>query len=223
MTAELSVLCEGKTEYNFVVQVLRGHLGPSFQVFARPIDLGGVKSFEKLAGLIKADIGRSRAHQYVTTMFDLYALPDYPDDPRAEGIKGVARALRIEAAMAGRLPNPRFIPYIQVHEFEALVFVDLDQLPRAFPNGEANGAPEKLRRDVGRLAPEEIDDGPQTAPSKRLERTVETYKEQKPIAGPIITASIGLPRLRAACPHFDQWVGRLERLAAATSPPTNSV
>lgn len=213
MTAELSVLCEGKTEYNFVIQVLRPHLGPSFQVFARPIDLGGVKKFETLYRAIKTEVGRSREHQYVTTMFDLYALPDYPEDPRAEGLKGVARALRIEAAMAARLPNPRFIPYIQVHEFEALVFVDLEHLPPAFPDGEADRAPEQLRRSVGGLAPEEIDDGPQTAPSKRLERAIETYKEQKPLAGPAIAASIGLPRLREACPHFNRWIDQLERLA----------
>ena len=52
------------------------------------------------------------------------------------------RVHRIESEMAERLPNPRFIPYVQVHEFEALVFVDLNQLVKPFPDGEANGAAE---------------------------------------------------------------------------------
>lgn len=215
-TVELRVLCEGPTEANFVVKVLAAHLKAPFQVHARPENLGGVKRFDKLRRAISAEIGRARSHQYVTTMLDLYALPDYPGDPGPQGMRGDVRALRIEAAMGALLPSPRFIPYIQVHEFEALVFVDLDRLPDAFPDGEANGAPQELRRSVGVLAPEEIDDGPMTAPSKRLIRAIPAYKASKAVVGPDIAARIGLSRLRGACPHLDQWVGRLEQLAQMT-------
>lgn len=93
------------------------------------------------------------------------------------------------------------------------MFVDLDQLPAAFPDGEADGAPERLRRALGDLAPEDIDDGPQTAPSKRLIREIGAYAAQKPLAGPLIAARIGLPRLRGACPHLDEWIRKLEVLA----------
>jgi hypothetical protein len=214
-TATLRVLCEGPTEQNFVTQVIRPHLS-EYRVYAQaePLCRGrsGVVRWEALYAAIKADVGRSREHQYVTTLLDLYALPDYPGDSKAQGEKGTLRADRIEAAMAAALPSPRFIPYVQVHEFEALVFVDLDELPSAFPDGEANGAPAALRRDLGDLAPEEINDHPETAPSKRLLRAIPMYK--KPIAGPQITARIGLPRLRAACPHFNGWVAKLEKLAA---------
>lgn len=211
-SVELRVLCEGATEYNFVVQVLGPHLRQR-SIHAKPQDLGGVKSFKHLRDAIKAEVGRSRPHQFVTTMLDLYALPDYPGDPRAEGLKGAERALRIEAAMARELPAANFLPYIQVHEFEAFIFVDLELLEAAFPDGEARGAPERLRRAVASLAPEDIDDGPATAPSKRLIGAVPAYAWAKSIVGPGIAARVTLPRLRAACPHFASWIERLEQLA----------
>lgn len=218
-TVELRVLCEGPTEYNFVNLVLAPHLRQQSRVYARPENLGGIKSFKKLRSAIKAEIGRSRAHQYVTTMIDLYALPDYPGDPRVEGLRGAARASRIEATMAQELPSSNFLPYIQVHEFEAFVFVDLELLPGAFPDGEANGAIEGLQRSVGSLAPEDIDDGAATAPSKRLIRAIPAYEWSKPIVGPELAGKITLPRLRAACPHFDAWIGQLEQLAQTPAAP----
>lgn len=211
----LRVLCEGPTEQNFVTQVLRPHLS-GYRVFAQaePLCRGrsGVVRWEALYAALKADVGRSRGHEYVTTLLDLYALPDYPGDAKAQGKQGALRAAGIEAAMATALSSPQFIPYVQVYEFEALVFVDLDELPRAFPDGEADKAPASLRREVGDLTPEEINDHPETAPSKRLLRAIPTYK--KPIAGPQIAARIGVPRLRAACPHFNDWLETLEKLAA---------
>lgn len=211
----LRVLCEGQTEYNFVTQVLTPHLR-LYRVHATPINLRGVMGFESLRNRIKGDVGRSRSHEYVTTMLDLYALPKYPGDSRDRRHSGIERARKIEAAMSEGLPNPRFIPYVQVHEFEALVFVDLDQLPRAFPHGEANNVVDRLKRSVEGTAPEDIDDGPETAPSKRLIRAVAMYAERKDSAGPLIARKIGLPRLRASCPHFSEWIGKLEALAGSS-------
>jgi hypothetical protein len=162
---------------------------------------------------IKRDVGRSREHQYVTTMVDLYGLGQYPGAEKVPGEKVLTRVGRIESRMAEALPNTRFIPYIQVHEFEAFVFVDLDVLPSQFPDGEADGAASRLQQSVGSTPPEDIDDGEHTAPSKRLIREIPAYQGMKAIAGPAIAARVGLQRLRDACPHFDQWVGRLERLA----------
>lgn len=109
--------------------------------------------------------------------------------------------------------SPRFLPYIQVHEFEALVLVDVSYLPAQFPDGEADGAPDKLRSLIGDTPPELVDDGARTAPSKRIISVVGAYSSLKDVAGPAITGAIGLERLRAACPHFNEWVTRLERLS----------
>lgn len=221
-TVELQVLCEGLTERNFVTTVLRPHL-IQHRVYARAQGLdktltksNGVVTHGTLRRNIKNELGRSREHQWVTTLIDLYALPrDYPGWARVSNESGVARANRIEAGMADALPNPRFLPFLLVHEFEALVLVDVDRIPSAFPDGEAAGAPAVLRQSIGNLAPEEIDDGPESAPSKRIIAALPAYKDLKAIAGPEITAAIGMAALRAACPHFDQWVERLERLASS--------
>lgn len=213
-TITLRVLCEGQTEQAFVTQVLAPHLAAR-RVYARPELVrgrGGIVSFDSLRSAIKRDVGRSREHEYVTTMLDLYQIGDYPGAGKRPGELVAERVIRIEAEMARGLPSPRFIPYVQVHEFETLVLVDLDLLPTQFPDGEADAAPEVLRRSIGALAPEDVDDGDQTAPSKRLIRAIPGYAALKEVAGPNIAAKIGLPRLRQACPHFNAWVTRLEHL-----------
>jgi len=213
----LRVLCEGPTEQNFCTQVLAPHLR-SVRVFIRPEPLCqgrfGIVPFAKLRRAIKGDIGRSRSHEWVTTMIDLYGLVGFPGAEMLPPESVNDRVARIEAEMAEGLPNPRFIPYIQVHEFEALVLVDVDLLPSQFPDGEADGAPARLRARIGNTAPEEVNDGDETAPSKRLIREVPGYAAMKSIAGPSIVSRIGLPRLRQTCPHFGAWVDQLERLSA---------
>ena len=211
---ELRIFCEGSTEVNFARDVLKPHLRRHNVFLKDPIDLKGIKPFATIKPRIAGILGQRRAHHFLTTMFDLYALPDFPGDPGSSR-PGSLRAEAIEQAMYAHYPNPGFIPYIQVYEFEALVFVDLDQLTAQFPDGEAKGAPERLQRARAGKAPEDINDGPATAPSQRLAREIPTYGDLKPLAGPQIAARIGLHRLRDACPHFNAWLNRLEGLAAA--------
>lgn len=216
MSVELRVLCEGPTEQGFVTQALAPHLR-AFDVFPRaePLAKGrsGTVPFRVLYDAIKRDVGRSRNHQYVTTMIDLYGLTKFPGVEKKPGESALERVARIESGMSEALPNNRFVPYVQMHEFEALVFVDLDVLPSQFPDGEADGAAARLRQQVGSTPPEDINDGSLTAPSKRLIREVQAYEHMKSIAGPAIASTIGLARLRAACPHFDAWIAHLEGLA----------
>jgi hypothetical protein len=219
-SVELRVLCEGQTERNFVTQVLRPHLAPH-RVFASPVGLdktltrsNGIVAHGTLRRNIKNEVGRSRAHQWVTTLIDLYALPpDYPGWAKQGSESGVDRAKRIEQGMREALPNQRFLPFVQVHEFEALVLVDVDRIPDVFPDGEAVGVPDLLRKSIGHLEPEEVDDGKTTAPSKRIIAALPAYSAMKAIAGPEIAARIGMAALRAKCPHFHEWLTRLEGLA----------
>jgi len=212
----LRILCEGPTEVNFITQVLKPHLRLR-NVFAKPEPLCrgnyGIVSYERLRSAIKTDLGRSREHEFVSTMIDLYKIGKYPGTEKMLGESVINRVRRIESGMAEGLPNPRFIPYVQVHEFEALVFVDLDRLANQFPDGEADGAAQRLKIEIVDLSPEEINDGEQTAPSKRLIREVPTYRSLKSVAGPLIAAEVGLANLRASCPHFGEWVSKLEMLS----------
>ena len=63
--------------------------------------------------------------------------------------------------------------------------------------------------------PEEIDDSPETAPSKRVERLVRGY--EKPLLGTLAALEIGLVAIRRECPHFGSWLDRLEQLPSAAN------
>ena len=56
----------------------------------------------------------------------------------------------------------------------------------------------------GKLSPEEINDDPQTAPSKRILNIFPKYK--KVTDGTQIALKVGLEQIRKECPHFDEWM-----------------
>ena len=150
---------------------------------------------------------------YFTSMVDLYALPrDFPGREAAEDLRHVPheRVTSLEKAWSEATGDPRFLPYLQLHEFEACLFTDIVKLCDAC---EADRAEKPLRRIANQYkSPELIDDGRQTAPSKRIEQHIPAYPDLKTAVGPETTAQIGLAAIRAACPHFGQWLTRLEQL-----------
>ena len=110
--------------------------------------------------------------------------------------------------MTGAIRSLQCIPYVQKHELEALVFADLGALKLIVDSGHFELS--KLEKDVQSFAPEEINDRPETAPSKRLEGALRFY--DKVLHGPLAIEGIGLPKLRAKCPRFHAWITRLEEL-----------
>ena len=157
---------------------------------------------------------------YFTTMFDLYALPeDFPGfgEPMAKATPQL-RVQALEEAFRKDIDFHRFIPYIQLHEFEALVLADPARIAMEFPVGNVDRAIMTLMKLVQSTPPEEIDDGEQTAPSKRIIHEIPEYAGVKSSAGPLIVQAIGLQKIRGKCPHFDRWVSRLEGLSAQDGP-----
>lgn len=140
-------------------------------------------------------------------MIDLYGLEQ---SPSTGGIAD-SRARMVEGLLAKEVSHPRFVPYVQLHEFEALLYADLGALEDVFTQEWEVAFLRSLRSETMHLTPEEIDDGPATSPSKRLIQRIPDYRFQKQSAGPLAAQQIGLARLREACPHFGQWVDRLER------------
>jgi len=119
--------------------------------------------------------------------------------------------------MSNSLDRPRsFIPYVQVYEFEALLFA-APATVAAFLEDEA--LEEALSATVESCGgAEQINDNPESAPSSRLtalfrDQLGERY--DKTFHGPLLALEIGLPAIRAACPRFGAWLTRLERLALA--------
>jgi hypothetical protein len=95
-----------------------------------------------------------------------------------------------------------------MHEFEGLLFSDCDALSRGIGRPDLQRQFESVRRQFA--TPEEINDSPDTAPSKRMESIVPGY--EKPLLGILAVLEIGLVRIRAECPHFDGWLSQLESL-----------
>ena len=171
--------------------------------------------------LLLEDRGR-----HVTTMFDYYGMPrDWPgrkdagDKPHGERASAIEEGMRtnLEEAMGKRGRHDAFIPYVQMHEFEALLFAKPEVLGGALPQGGSpDNAVRRLKLIKSQFAtPEEIDDSVATAPSKRILGIAPGY--QKNFHGVIAASQIGLGAIRAACPNFDAWMRRLEVLGGSST------
>lgn len=223
---ELYVFCEGPTEQNFCKQVLQATFFPQHDGEVRPIRIahsrrhgvvhrGGVNKYV----IIKTDIQNTlkqhqRAGVYFTSMIDLYGLPgDFPgksdhcrdpDNPRL-----YVEAL--ETAFGIDIGDARFIPHLQLHEYETLLFADVGSFRYSFD--ECDREIERLREIVGAFrSVEHINDGPQTAPSKRIIDILPTYRGLKTTAGPDIAEYTGIVRLCECCPHFSQWITTIKNV-----------
>jgi hypothetical protein len=225
----LNLLVEGKTELQFAKSVLASHLALR-QVHAYPITVltskdtglhrefrGGVLSYAQvkanLLRLVKRD--QHKANAWFTTMVDLYRLPaDFPGCVSARGMQDpFKRVALLEDAWVRDVGCPRFIPYLQLHEYEALLLADPPSLG-AFYQEDAEPIRRLAEMAAGYRTPEEIDDGDTTAPSKRIIAEIPAYAQDKAVAGPFVAEKIGLPKLRQKCPHFNEWLDKLEALAS---------
>jgi hypothetical protein len=158
--------------------------------------------------------GRNERDVFFTTLIDLYGLPKNfpgkkahrrnPDDP-------ISYVTALEKAFGENIADRRFIPYLQLHEFETILFAEPESFRIAF--GDCGEAIEGLNKIVkGFPTIEHIDDGSTTAPSKRIISLLPTYEALKSSAGPDIAEFTGLVMIRSKCPHLDAWLSRLETL-----------
>jgi len=156
-------------------------------------------------------------NSFCTTMFDYYGMPaSWPGREVAREKPFAEKPVTIEQAILGDISkalgegfNPaRFLPYVQMHEFEALLFSDPRLLAASLESVDESGIQE-IREQF--KSPEEINDNQQTAPSKRIKHLNPRY--DKVADGVLIAKKIGLDVMRAECPHFNEWIGRLEALA----------
>ena len=174
---------------------------------------GGMPSYEK----IKRDIHRwldEDSKAYLTTMFDLYELSyDFPNYEAALKTQDPYIKIKIlEDALKSEISNSRFVPYIQLHEFEGLLFSDVGVIDRVLKPYNEGSSLEELRRIREQFkTPEEINDGKETAPSKRILHLFKSY--QKVTNGYQIAQEIGIYVIRNECPHFNEWLVNLGRLA----------
>lgn len=226
----LNLVVEGVTEERFVKDVLAPHLGllgvaVAVRVVATRRDRrhkGGGGTYRHLQRDLSVWMREDRDSRVrFSTLFDLYGLPrDFPEREVAERAADAYQKVRIlEEALERDLGDRRLIAHVQLHEFEALLLADPRQFDWQFID-HADEIEALATLSEAFESPELIDDGPESAPSKRIIRLIPEFASVKASAGPIIAARIGLGTLRAKCGHFDAWVARLEALAEsdATTP-----
>ncbi len=95
-----------------------------------------------------------------------------------------------------------------MHEFEAILFSDCERFASAI--GRIELQPELLKIRSAFNSPEEINDSPDTHPSKRIVDLVPEYR--KPIHGNLAACEIGIAAICRECAHFRDWIERLENL-----------
>lgn len=223
----LHILCEGQTEERFVREVLASYLR-QFNIYPKPVLLltskkknarGGMLSYAQakrdLEILLKRCRDNASEHHLFTTMFDYYALPDdFPGFAEAAKIKEIRERISfLEQRFREDIGSDRFIPYIQLHEFEALLFVDITQLASEYPN--ASTEIRLLKEETDSFNdPEMINNSQNTAPSKRIIKALEkVYNYNKVRSGADVTSLIGMPRLLQNCLHFNDWIARIKSLS----------
>lgn len=229
----LLIHVEGETEETFVNNLIRDHLVSGFgysDVSARLVGnsrlrsrRGGIKGWNAVRGDILRHL-RQDTEAISTMMVDFYGLPGtghraWPGRSDASGLPFADRARAVEdglsadiAAELGGEQAARFVPFVVMHEYEGLLFSDPPRFAAAIGRPDLSDDFQVIRDEF--TTPEEINDSPQTAPSKRVEGLFPGY--QKPIMGVQAAQSIGLHAIRSQCPSFSAWVTRLEELGGAT-------
>jgi hypothetical protein len=208
----LHIIVEGRTEEIIANRLLVPYLS-HMGVYPTVHREGGKRRWSRWRNHITSWMRQDQKPEArFTTMFDLYALPeDFPKKAAHAAVSDTARRVELlEQAMFDDLGDTRLVPYLQRHEVEALVLAGLERLAHLLPE-ERKGI-ERLGDAIGTVWPEDVNDGAETAPSKRLARYVPGY--DKTLHGPIVAEDVGLARLREQCPRFHRWIEKLEALDA---------
>lgn len=220
----INVTAEGQTEEQFAKKILSDFLvHKNLTVDARRVRTSRDKKKTYRGGLLdyqkaKKDIIEwmkedNKQGVHFTTMFDLYALPsDFPEFAEGQKITDPYQKVEfLEKAMSEDIDDIRFIPYIQLHEFEALVLsnpfnLKIEYFDREKEIEELN---ELLIRNDNNS--ELINTGKETAPSKQILKLIPEY--DKVTTGSILAGFDGIDTLRKKCRHFNDWLTTLENLS----------
>lgn len=222
----LYLFAEGQTEQTFASNTLMEHLATKGVYLQNPVLIaharkkgqvhrGGGRNYVP----IKNDILRFLAQEngrdvFFTTMIDLYAIhKGFPGLEESEKLRSFPqqRVEFLEGSFAADIGDPRFIPYIQLHEYEAYLFSD-PAMFHQFYDGHSKQIEELKAISRKHSSPELINDGQYTSPSKRIIRHLPDYEGAKRVVGPQVASLIGLDKIRSKCPHFAAWLSRLEAL-----------
>lgn len=216
------VICEGQTEEMFVNEVLADafrskgiELYPS--LVGKPGHKGGNVKFERVFTDVVTRL-KSDTSSYCTTFFDFYGLDSkFPGKNEAMSFTTIdEKANQINSILKNKIEENvgenhirRFIPYVQMYEFEGLLFSNPELLSESIGCSSTTSSFKNIRDDFN--SPEEINNSPQTAPSKRIESLCFDY--DKVVYGSLAAIEIGLDTIRSECKLFDEWLTKIEELS----------
>jgi hypothetical protein len=210
----LYIYCEGQTEESFINEVLYPYL-MNIGIFAKPIvcetkrtvavkHRGGVKDYKKIKDEL-TKLCKHHRNEKLSTMFDYYALPgNTPGKKDAQGSL-YEKITYIEKAIESDIGVDNLFVYLNVHEFEGLLFTD----PSAFHAITDAKTVARLQIDRDTFSsPEHINDSADTAPSKRIDKLIPGYA--KVADGTTLSIRIGIDAMMKECRHFREWIGKIK-------------
>lgn len=210
------VICEGQTEQEFVRTTLQNYLESKSVYLEHPLvkkSKGGIAPWKDIKDQIEKHLKQEK-DAFVTTLLDYYGIYEFHQFPswqQAHQIQDKNQRLDLlEEAMKNDIDanlRDRFIPFLLLHEFEALVFSDKDCiLKQLSPNDINISELDKVFNNFSN--PEDINSGKQTSPSHRLLNIIKGY--HKIVYGNIIIGEIGIDRIRNKALRFNNWLNILE-------------
>lgn len=211
------IICEGETEKEFCSVILSpyfANLGIYIQSPLIKKSMGGIVKWPELKKQILLHL-KNDPTAYVTTLIDYYGVYskyNFPKWNEAEAQSNKNKRMEIlEEGMKLDIDDGyrfRYIPYIQLHEFEGLLFNEIAVFYEQIPKAELVGIAELQSTFSEYSNPEMINNNRETSPSHRLKRIIKGYN--KIVYGNIIAESIGLDRIRNKSPRFNEWLIKLE-------------
>ena len=214
---KILILSEGPAEESFIRDVLHPHLSlksvfvipviaATKRVKAGPNFKGGITSYGKFRKELKRLLQDTSA-ACITTMIDYYGLPaDFPGRAGQSIVSCFEKVRHLERELAQDVNHHKFLPYLSLHEFEALLFTSPEDIAGVAPEMDVDNELLSIKRSFA--SPEEINDDPLTHPAARISRLIPAFRKLP--HGPMIACRIGLERIRKECRHFDAWLTKLE-------------
>lgn len=211
----LDIIVEGQSEREFISQMVAPYLeecGVIESYYVSPIVIrtnpnyrGGMTKYSHLKDEILKSLSSSNPDLVVSTLIDFFRLPSH--FPHTDNFKSLSsdelKAQEIQKCMSADIYDPRFIPYIQLHEFEAFMFASCDGFRYCY--GDSDKRTSELYRIVSEFDnPERINSSPEGAPSKRILSIIEEY--DKVGDGNVILLQNGIEIILEKCPRFRGWI-----------------
>lgn len=206
----LVFIVEGDTEVSFVNNhiipylINRGFNNPAnaqtIITSRRKNKKGGVLSYE----YFKNDVTRvmAQGNVIITSMLDFFRLPsNFPNFSTDS-----SKVCDIEEGILTDLGGQNnLIPYVQLHEIEALMFSDTTGFDFVIDDAQEMAQIREIIQEYPN--PEDINNSPETAPSKRLGRI---FNYNKVADGELIFEALGIAKILKACPRFAEWIETIE-------------